>query len=836
MKGTAAMRIDLALRLGSYLTLALSCACLGYAEVPFLPAFPYFLVGVGFLFVIAFFVEGRWSLPAWAANLFGALIALGAVGWVVHQHYLRTRGGIFTAEDIPWPAALLPHVGPVLTLLVAVKLFRPKKVGDYWALQTIGLLQVTLACVMSGTMVFGMLVLAYFGAGLWCLSLLQLHRAQLSLRSRPVPLPPGRKGKQPEGGRGWAAGVPPSGGSRHPPPEGGTQPRLPSAFGLVPSTLRRALLGTAVGLLLFLGIPRHGDSVWNSDRLASAPLRVLRTGFSGDLDLNRTGLLQVSDQPAFTVTARDRQGRPKLDLSPQQRWRGITMDVYYRGHWNVAMTEGLLEELGLVPASDPQERPDKVHKHLHTNPDLPDLGPDQWTLTLEVNRRQAGGFVLAEPVILGPGEGVHPYHVKAVDGAATQRHLFFEFDGTLIQLRRARRGTYHYEQVLAPRPQGQEDLSVPRWLEDSAFRRMNFNSQPLPEIRAWTETLLARLVEEGRYGLTSRHLVPAKNGVGLREENWEPVARALCEYLASSGEFTYSLLLRRHDERIDPTLDFLTNVKQGHCERFASALALILRSQGIPARVVQGFRGAEHQGDGKYVVRQSDAHSWVEALVPARALGGRRAWLTLDPTPSSEAAAADGFDWARFWEQLQLDAEYFWKVFVVDANPERQREALSRLWASLDPAGRLSAVGDWVGDSFRGRFWAKAGFWVLTLSAALVLWKLGRRFRPGPGRAPAQGAAIGVGFYARLLAIFARRCDLRPRPGQTAREFGAAARERLEQIPAAIGLAGLPGQVADLFYQVRFGGRELPDAQGRDIQRQLDRLDQALTAGGGERP
>jgi len=54
-------------------------------------------------------------------------------------------------------------------------------------------------------------------------------------------------------------------------------------------------------------------------------------------------------------------------------------------------------------------------------------------------------------------------------------------------------------------------------------------------------------------------------------------------------------------------MDFLLNVKQGHCERFAGALALMLRSQGVQARVVAGFRGAEHKGDGQYVIRQNFA-------------------------------------------------------------------------------------------------------------------------------------------------------------------------------------------------------------------------------------
>jgi hypothetical protein len=81
-----------------------------------------------------------------------------------------------------------------------------------------------------------------------------------------------------------------------------------------------------------------------------------------------------------------------------------------------------------------------------------------------------------------------------------------------------------------------------------------------------------------------------------------------------------------------------------------------------------------------------------------------------------------------------------------------------------------------------------------------------------------------------LLQILARRCGLVPGHAQTPREFGEAAGKLLEQNSATAGLAGLPGRVAGLFYQVRFGRHELPEADGREIDRQLDQLDRTLAA------
>jgi len=118
-------------------------------------------------------------------------------------------------------------------------------------------------------------------------------------------------------------------------------------------------------------------------------------------------------------------------------------------------------------------------------------------------------------------------------------------------------------------------------------------------------------------------------------------------------EYTYSLRYARRPTA-DAILDFLTNNKQGHCEYFASALALVARRAGIPARVVAGYRVTERSPiDDYFIVRQRDAHSWVEAWVDG-------AWVTVDATPAGafvsnkrETSWLGGvFDWLRTsWEK-----------------------------------------------------------------------------------------------------------------------------------------------------------------------------------------
>lgn len=95
-------------------------------------------------------------------------------------------------------------------------------------------------------------------------------------------------------------------------------------------------------------------------------------------------------------------------------------------------------------------------------------------------------------------------------------------------------------------------------------------------------------------------------------------------------EYGYSLTFERSGEH-DPVVGFLLHDRTGHCEYFASAMVLISRARGIPARLVGGYRVAEfNELGGYYIVRQRNAHTWVEAWVPGEG------WRTYDPTPAAE--------------------------------------------------------------------------------------------------------------------------------------------------------------------------------------------------------
>jgi len=109
-----------------------------------------------------------------------------------------------------------------------------------------------------------------------------------------------------------------------------------------------------------------------------------------------------------------------------------------------------------------------------------------------------------------------------------------------------------------------------------------------------------------------------------------PLEKAQRLEAALRQRYRYSLSLQR-DRRFDPIEDFLFQQRAGHCEYFAASMAVTLRLEGVPARVVNGFQAGEWNEFGRYfTVRQRDAHAWVEAFIPGAG------WLTFDPSPRAE--------------------------------------------------------------------------------------------------------------------------------------------------------------------------------------------------------
>jgi transglutaminase-like putative cysteine protease len=121
-------------------------------------------------------------------------------------------------------------------------------------------------------------------------------------------------------------------------------------------------------------------------------------------------------------------------------------------------------------------------------------------------------------------------------------------------------------------------------------------------------------------------------------------------------KFSYTLDLAGNPGK-DPLAHFLFETRAGHCEYFASSMTVMLRTLGIPAREVNGFLPGEfNELGGDYIVRASDAHSWVEAYFPGSG------WMVFDPTPDAPVVSATLF--SRL-SQLTDWAELTWNDWVI---------------------------------------------------------------------------------------------------------------------------------------------------------------------------
>lgn len=235
----------------------------------------------------------------------------------------------------------------------------------------------------------------------------------------------------------------------------------------------------------------------------------------------------------------------------------------------------------------------------------------------------------------------------------------------------------------------------------------------------------------------------------------------------------------------DPISNFLFVRKRGHCEYFASAMAVMLRSIGIPSRLVNGFSGGDFNDlTGQYVIRASDAHSWVEAYIPGQG------WMEFDPTPASAPHAETRWDRVMMY----LDAaSSFWQDWIINYDLGHQLQLTQN--ASRGSREMVGHAQSWVMSQYdRLLAWAHktessmgSSAWKWTVRGfALCLFLIlaasmprivtfARRIRMArrPERAPQMAASI---WYEKMLRQLAHK-GWQKSPAQTPDEFAAAIRD-----------------------------------------------------------
>jgi transglutaminase-like putative cysteine protease len=275
----------------------------------------------------------------------------------------------------------------------------------------------------------------------------------------------------------------------------------------------------------------------------------------------------------------------------------------------------------------------------------------------------------------------------------------------------------------------------------------------------------------------------------------------------------------------DPLAHFLFETRAGHCEYFASAMTIMLRTLGIPAREVNGFLPGEYNDlGGDYIVRASDAHSWVEVYFPGVD------WQTFDPTPASPenemgllTRLGKYADWMEItWSEWVIGYDFAHQLTLAQ-NMQRGSRDLSeslRAW--------------YARQQRRGRRWMKSwhdglglliplvvlAFLILLRFDALsaMLRRLWLSWQLHSAKAARSNPQLASGLYVELLRLLARRGLMRG-VSQTPLEFAAGV--------DSPNLAPAVREFTQLYAYARFGGAPCDTTRLRQL---LDQVRAALRA------
>ncbi len=294
-------------------------------------------------------------------------------------------------------------------------------------------------------------------------------------------------------------------------------------------------------------------------------------------------------------------------------------------------------------------------------------------------------------------------------------------------------------------------------------------------------------------------------------------ARLLETYLRNNFRYSLSALDREVD---DPLAYFLFDSRRGHCEYFASAMAVLLRAVWVPSRVVTGFQSGSYNAlSGWQVVRASDAHSWVEAWIPGKG------WTPFDPTPPDPNPAGATLSMRlAMWADA---ASTFWQEWVLGYDIDRQLTLAFRVEQS-SRSFRVPSL---------GAFWDRAATWrppapLLWLLAAAALLALGiytgpklngwraafqQRRRLQAGHLAQHDAAL---LYRRMLRRLAKLGFQKP-PALTPLEFALA----LPPGPAAAAVLDF----TSAYNEFRFGATGAAAARLTGLLDTIERLEQPRT-------
>lgn len=746
------------------------------------------------------------------------------LGWF-HLHRILANiamllAAIFTLNDFLGLSSneQLHAIARLLTYVQIVLMLQQKNVRIYGQLIMFSLLQVVVASLLNDSLEFGVLLILYLAFAVVGITLFFIHRevsrtGVVSPRHRWLAWPV------------WRWGGPPSTADL------GIRPQFEIVDDqevLQDALLTRQLVAPLLGLgafmlvfasVFFLATPRSGGASWEGGAATRSVV-----GFAPEVSFEDMGKLLQNDARVMRVSFANAKSDAVYTVVGEPYFRGAVLTKYLMGHWR---QEAESPSAASVPLWTPPDTRELVRQDILLEPTGQSLlfslfpayaisdTPDSLRLAVRTNRLHRVGF--------------------------SQRELRDEFR-YCIATTAFRFGAQFHAMPETNRLQTAQD--------HTQLDRMKLRLQFVDSRERFT----------GLIGLAEQIVrEKAPNG------NSYDKARALESHFLEAGSYHYSIDFDEINElrrpQLDPIEDFVTNHRRGHCEYFASALTLMLRSQNIPARMIVGYKGGDYNYVGNYfVVRQRDAHAWVEAYVPdseipadamcpeERHAGG--GWLRLDPTPSTDAE--DRIEQHGLFDRVSKSFDYarwLWNDYVLRLTAGRQESSILRPLALNRelPLGELVDADAWrklakraagLGDAADASGYSiRGGIAALIVCGFIVgLYKLVRFVRPRwrfslPHR---QAAAILpvrhriVQFYQRLETLLGG-LGLHRRPAQTQREFALQAATQLAATEEHASVAGVPEAVVQAYYRVRFSDWIPSTEQAAQITSDLDRLEEMVT-------
>ncbi len=528
---------------------------------------------------------------------------------------------------------ILATSGFILFLLV-VKLFLRRSCRDYLHIYVLSFLLLVAGTVLNAELTYGIFFLGFVISSTWALTLFHLRR---EMENNFL--------------------------LKHSDDERFERVQVARILNSKRIVGRQFFLGTsAISLtifisasLLFLTIPRIGFGLFfNKSRTG-----VTLAGFSDGVKLGGHGVIKNDDTVVMRIKI---DGAYQGRRAPSIHWRGVAFDHYKNGQWTRSRNAPLTNESVRFTGAKTRHilNYDITDKRSHSSSNGSN-GIDTFSLE-ERLKRTTRQEVYLEP--LG----------NDVLFAASMPQIF-EFDRRWKDKPHRSRN----DEIRHPHTAGIKYV-VYSSLEAPSDKQLENSPGPLP--RGYQAYL--QIPDE----ITERVKALAKEITGA-QANTIGKARALEAWL--KNELTYTLTLESPGTN-EPIDYFLFDRQRGHCEYFSSAMTIMLRSQGIAARNVNGFLGGEwNEYDDYIAVRAGDAHSWVEAYFPGHG------WVTFDPTPSAhvDQLGRGSLSWWSKAKRIADSLRFKWFKWVIEYDLGRQISLFRKLGRSIKANTRkLFSLGD----------------------------------------------------------------------------------------------------------------------------------------------